>query len=190
MRRTIICCLSLALWFTLTSLLLPSTAHAGDLPPGCCEYFSEANFAPLEPGKLVLPKVDFVSAAAVTSKATKISPQLAPVLLAYIPKSVRTWDFDYEPSSAVAVDPIKRPRIKLLWHTQKVSFRLMPTLTVPVRSQKKHIAPVLFWGTGSATDMTFAVKLISHQVGRIVYSGFSPTPQFPFRVVRMMNRCF
>lgn len=192
MRRTILCCLSLVLWFTL-SLHQSSSASAGDLlPAGYCQYFSEADFISLDSGKLALPKAlskaELITVATVErNPAPQSSPtEVTPVVLAYVPRSVRTWDFNYQPMKA----PIESPRVKLFWHTQKVSFRPKPTVTIEVRSQRKHIAPVLFWGTGSISDMTIATKLISHQFGDMLYSSVSPVQQFPIRVVRMMKRLF
>jgi len=176
------------LWFTL-SLHQSSSASAGDLlPAGYCQYFSEADFISLDAGKMGLPKVELITiAAAERNPAPKISTtDEAPVVLAYLPKSVRTWNFDYQPKKV----PAESPRIKLLWHTQKVSFRPKPTVTIEVRSQRKHIAPVLFWGTSSVSDMTIAAKLITHQFGNLLYSSASPAQQFPIRVVRMVQRLF
>lgn len=193
MRRTISCYLFLVLWSTL-SLHQSSSASAGDLmPAGYCEYFSKADFISLDVRNPVLPKVElatvagFVRTPVSDSVTAENATDVAPVVLAYLPKSARTWNFDYQP---MKTQPVKTPRIKLLWHSQKVGFRPKTTATIKVRSQRKHVAPVLFWGKGSVTDMTITAKLITHQFSDLLYSGVFPVQQFPIRIVRMMKRLF
>ena len=197
MRRMIVCCLSLALGFTLTFLQPGSTALGGDLlSAGGCQFFSDADFAPIEPGKLKLPNFDFASSmgsaptrtpkSTLTSTSAKKS-KVTPILMTYISRSTRTWNFDYQPVSKPVA---KRPRVVLLWHTQQVNFRLKPSVTVPIRSLKKHTAPVLFWGPGSVADMTIVFNLVSREFGELVKTGISPANELPLRIVRMAQDCF
>ena len=194
MRRTILCCLSLALGFTLTFLHQATNAHGSDLSSaGGCQFFSDADFAPLEPSELTIPRFDFESAMDSTPmRALKSTADLAkkseaaPILMSYIPKTTRTWNFDYQPASTAEA----KPRVVLLWHTQQVNFRLKPSVTVPTRSLKKHTAPVLFWDTGSVSDMTIVFNLVTRQFGELVQTSISPANELPFRIVRMAQDCF
>jgi len=190
MRRIILCCLSLALCFTLTVVLQESSAFGGDLlPPGGCQFFADSDFAPLEPDRLVLPEPNDASTAA---------PNVQPVpALAYVPRSVRKWNFNYRPvktptaktTGAKTTAPVKA-RVKLLWHTQQVRFLVKPTTTVPIRSQRKHTAPVLFWDAGTLAEMTIAANLIGRQIGNAVLTGVSPSSRMPLRMVNIATDCF
>ena len=64
------------------------------------------------------------------------------------------------------------------------------SVTVPIRSLKKHTAPVLFWDTGSVSDMTIVFNLVTRQFGELVQTSISPANELPFRIVRMAQDCF
>ena len=195
MTRTILCCLSLAFCFTLTCLHQESIAHASDvLPIGSCKFYSKNPFGPRESDKFILPIADFVSASSPASKSNSTSDSnsatksdSAPLLMTYVPRTTRTWDFNYEPIAATTKPASKR--VVLRWRTQGIKFRVKPAVTFPVRSLKKHTAPVLFWGSGTVSNMTITANFISRQLGEILQSSFSPINQLPFRIVRTARNC-
>ncbi len=184
MRRSFICYSYLALCFSLSFLLNAATVRGGDtLPPGYCEFISEAEFTPIETNSISSLTEKLVSIASVTAPPS--GP--APCQLVYVPKSNRSWNFDYQP----AAQPIaRRVRVIAFWHEGHVQFRTPPLKVIPVRSQKKHIAPVLFWGSDSVAGMTLVLHLMSMEAHAIVQTCIAPIEQIPRRMARMFDDCF
>ncbi len=197
MRRSIICCWYLALCFSLSFLLNGATVQAGDmLRPGYCEFFSDAARLPFAADDFPALSETYVAA----SSATAAKPKTAAWQMVYVPVSTRTWKFEYQPAAKPAPQPVSQPaanRVYLFafWHKGQIQFRTSvfrtSTLrTIPVRSQRKHTAPVLFWGSDSVADMSLVLHLISMEVHSMAKTYITPIEQIPHRMARMFEDCF
>ena len=185
MRLTNLCFLSLALCFTLTSLLHPKAAHGGDaiLPPGCCKFFCDADFAPLDADLYSRAIGKGSSGSSVRKKS------VAPLQTLIVPPSSRTWNFSYRaPGKATRISP---PAI-LRQHRFVCSYcnphQPEPNSgSVSIGSLKKQVAPILFRDAGSWSDMTFLMRLLVGEFAATVSSCTAPFQQLPSRVVRFVG---
>ena len=119
--------------------------------------------------------------------ATK-STAATPCQFLYAPKSNRKWNFSYQPAK---VSKPKQALIVELKHKGQISVRLAPSSSVKIRSQKKHTAPVLFWRTGTAAEMTMVLQLITQETSSLVQSAIAPrlVDRLPIRIIRLIADC-
>lgn len=196
MRRSFICYWYLALCFSLSFLLNGATARAGDmLPPGYCEFFPDAARLQFATDGFPAFSETFVAASSVATVEPKTARQMV-----YVPVSTRKWEFEYQPASKPAPKVLSQPAIKSVhlfafWHKGEIQFRTSvfqtSTLrTIPVRSQRKHTAPVLFWGSDSVAEMSLVLRLISTEVQSMARTYINPIEQIPHRMAQMFEDCF
>lgn len=178
MRLTNRCFLSLALCFTLSFLLQPKTARGGDaiLPPGCCQFFCEADFAPLD---IELHSRTYGK----SSSGSAARKTVTPVQTMFAPPSTRIWHFHYKAASKVRTAPSTVSRRPSGYGYSYCN----PHQREPVMRLKAQVAPMLFLESGSWSDMTILMRLFVGEVATTLRTCTAPMEQLPSRAVRLVG---
>ncbi|WP_148618664.1 hypothetical protein [Mariniblastus fucicola] len=162
-------------------LLQESKAHAGDaLPPDCCQLFSEADFAPFDSSHLLLPADHYALSSSPVKAAT-------PCQTVFVPPSRLKWNFDYTAAKVAKRPTVKQISVIALRRHGRVCFRRSPVELSSHRTRKKHVAPVLFRGMGSVTDLSTAMRLFGQHAGTILQICITPAERLPLQWLRMVQ---
>lgn len=197
MRRITLCCLSLALFFIHGSLLLPSIARGGDkLPPNCCRYFCEADFAPLDTKLFSSVRHSYSSGSATGKRPTTLQT-------AYAPATTRTWNFNYRPATQPKPETFSVMALKRHGH---ICFRFhpfntelsKPWIAKPEPSAAKpwaahswaetQFAPMLLWETGIHADLTILMRLVADEAAATLTTCVSPLEILPTRAIGLASK--
>jgi len=200
MRPTTLCCLFLALLFTLSSVHHPKTVHGGDaLPPDCCKFFCEADFAPLDAKLLSRPFERTASGSATRKVVTRkvvTRKVTTPMQTLFVPPTSRKWNFSYGAKGQTKKQKLRQSFSVIALRRQgHICFRLNPRMKEPLRISKpvrgigssKQIASLLFGKAGSTVDLTILMRLFANEAATTFTICTSPLEQLPMRAVRLAS---